>query len=130
MPKKYPPDFLRRQSRRLLDAPEDGRGPHRENQETDDSHISRRLLGRFRRPGANRVKEAPEKVMARYGKWVKRLEHEPELSQKLHELGGPALRAFGYEPPVQFLDPPDERFRQQCEEMLQDIVCPPPRKSH
>ena len=104
-------------------------------QDCDYHAVSRRLSPAggwrpdfFRKPG--KVREAPEQVMARYGKWVKRLENEPELSQKLHELGRPALQAFGYEPPMPFLDPPDEGFWQQCEDLMKDFVCPEPSQAY
>jgi len=98
---------------------------------TEKGHVSRQLLKvKNGRIGLQREMEAPEKVLKRYGKWVERLENEPELSQKLHELGAKALKTFGYDPPEPFLDPPDNSFRQQCEDMLQDIICLPEQNVH
>ncbi|CAB9510969.1 expressed unknown protein [Seminavis robusta] len=71
----------------------------------------------------NFVKEAPEQVKARYGKWVKALEDKPELSAQLHDLGKSGLEAFGYEPPRAFLDPPDETYLEQCQKMLNANLC-------
>jgi hypothetical protein len=39
-----------------------------------------------------------QKIQQRYGKWVTALEQDPDLSQLLHRIGGPALQEFGYEP--------------------------------
>ena len=77
--------------------------------------------GRDRRKGP--AKEAPEKVMARYGKWQKLLENQTELSAKLHEFGADGLKTFGYEPQENFLDPPDESFIAQCHEILLNHAC-------
>jgi len=76
-------------------------------------------------------KESSSQVMARYGKWVKKLEDQPLLSKKLHELGASSLKTFGYEPPSSFLDPPDPKFAEQCKEIVEAGLCenvaaPPP----
>lgn len=76
-----------------------------------------------RRRRAPDKKEAPELVKARYGKWVKKLEDKPDLSQRLHQLGATSLRTFGYEPQTRFLDPPDETYIQQCRVILEENLC-------
>ncbi|GAX18986.1 hypothetical protein FisN_8Hh207 [Fistulifera solaris] len=45
----------------------------------------------------------PEEVKQRYGKWVSKLEHFPELSQELHAYGAKGLDLFGYAPPHEFM---------------------------
>ena len=136
----YPPLVaVSKMSRRLLGLPfmadNGSQNQHQHNthhaQDYGFHAVSRRLSpAGGRRPDLSKpgkVREAPEQVMARYGKWVQRLENEPELSQELHELGRTALQAFGYEPPMPFLDPPDESFGQQCEDLMKDFICPEPK---
>jgi hypothetical protein len=72
----------------------------------------------------SKVRESPDKVMARYGKWVKALEDKPELSETLHKLGSTSLEAFGYNPPAAFLDPPKQSFVDMCQQVLDANVCP------
>jgi hypothetical protein len=76
-----------------------------------------------RRHRAPEKKEAPEKVKARYGKWVKALEDKPDLSRRLHQLGATSLRTFGYEPPARFLDPPNDTYIRQCRVILEENLC-------
>ena len=54
--------------------------------------------------------ESPEKVMKRYGKWMKAMDGRPELARVLHKEGALGLRLFGYEPRSPFSD-----FRQETE---------------
>ena len=78
---------------------------------------------RYRGRPAPEKEEAPALVKARYGKWIKELEGKPELSQQLHRLGASSLEAFGYEPPARFLDPPDEKYIEQCQTILEENLC-------
>ena len=48
--------------------------------------------------------ESAEDVKQRYGKWIKNLEGNPMLSERLHREGRESLRIFGYEPQEAFMD--------------------------
>ena len=45
----------------------------------------------------------PDEVKQRYGKWMSKLEHLPQLSQELHRYGAKGLELFGYAPSHEFL---------------------------
>lgn len=79
-----------------------------------------------RGPGRRFQPEKPEQVKARYGKWVQRLQDQPELSRQLHEIGKASLEAFGYEPPTPFMDPPMKEYLEQCDAILEAGLCSEP----
>ncbi len=45
----------------------------------------------------------PDEVKQRYGKWVSKLEHLPQLSHELHAYGAKGLDLFGYAPSHEFM---------------------------
>lgn len=45
----------------------------------------------------------PDEVKLRYGKWISKLEHLPQLSHELHSYGAKGLELFGYTPSSEFL---------------------------
>ncbi len=60
-----------------------------------------------RRITAQKSLQAPQSedhVKMRYGKWVKPLQENPVLSDRLHEEGRDTLSLFGYEPMREFMD--------------------------
>lgn len=63
--------------------------------------------------------QSPEAVTSRYGKWMKLLDGDPALAERLHREGKEALSMFGYEPPKEFMDTtPHPEILSSCDKAL------------
>ena len=51
-----------------------------------------------------KMRQTPEEVKLRYGKWASLLKTDPTLYQRLYQEGQKALSIFGYEPAREFMD--------------------------